>query len=168
MLYFRYNLGDIIMKKVFIILLPFILIGCATTYQEYGPRGGYEAVHINDNIFKVSFTGNAFIGTRRSQDYALLRCAEVTLENGYNYFMIIDDESYMKQELYTKKDSYYEKPISAETYGTDLEAKKTYTFRKRHIIHTILCLKEEPEFSIDAYDAERIVRRIRKKYNFKD
>jgi hypothetical protein len=77
-----------------IVALMAVLSGCETLYQpedDYGglPHGGYVDERIDANTVVVSFSGNARTPQRTIETYLLYRCAQVTLENGYNYFIII-------------------------------------------------------------------------------
>lgn len=76
------------MKKLICLLILVMLVsGCATGYGGQGFKGGYTDVKIQDDIFKISFKGNAFLDSSRCQDYTMLRAAEVALENGYKYLL---------------------------------------------------------------------------------
>jgi hypothetical protein len=71
------------------------LAACATPYQRDGLRGGYEEVQLDENVFRVSFQGNAYTSPRKVTDYILLRSAELTLEKGFRYFQVagVSDET---------------------------------------------------------------------------
>ena len=72
--------------------------GCAlvgslsTPYQPIGYRGGYAANNLQENLVEVSFSGNAHTSKRQVKDFALLRAAEVSLELGGSYFIVVKDE----------------------------------------------------------------------------
>jgi hypothetical protein len=66
-----------------------LLAGCATAYQPDGVSGGYADQRLNDNTAQVSFRGNRFISPETLHSYLLRRCADVTLQNGYNYFVLV-------------------------------------------------------------------------------
>jgi hypothetical protein len=71
-------------------LVWLLLAGCATPYQPRIYRGdfGYWNKKLDDHTFAVSFYGNEF--TRADAEYAffLHRCAEVTIKNGDDYFVV--------------------------------------------------------------------------------
>jgi len=78
------------MKKLLVVLLCLGLVGCATGYQKQSgwfSKGGYKETKIQDDVYKVDFSGNAYTSKSRTQDLCLLRCAELALENDYKYFM---------------------------------------------------------------------------------
>ena len=55
---------------------------------------------LQDNIFKVTFNGNAYLSMEKARDFALLRSAEITIENGYKYFVVLETNSSMKIASY--------------------------------------------------------------------
>lgn len=80
------------MKKLFV-LMCILIAGCATPYQPDGFRGGYTETRLTQNTWRVNFQGNGFTRRSETQDYALLRCAELTLQQGYRYFALADSRS---------------------------------------------------------------------------
>lgn len=157
---------------IFLIGVTLLLAGCATTYSKEGLfSGGYDEMKIQDNIFRVSFRGNAYTSSQRAEDFGLLRCAEVTIENGYNYFAIIKEEATVKTSTYTT-------PAQAETHGavygntystkTYYSGGETYTYHKPRVGIMIECFKEKPEnLQGIVYDAEQVKTNIKSKYEIK-
>lgn len=75
-----------------------ILTGCTTPYKQYSnaylqfhPREGYSDYQIDDHTFCVSFRSNLH-SKSKLREYVLKRAAEVTLENGDNYFVILSQK----------------------------------------------------------------------------
>jgi hypothetical protein len=71
----------------------FLFFSCATSYQERGFTGGYNELKINNDIYQISFYGNSYTSSDLVNKYFLRRCAEVTLENGYEYFIFLDQNT---------------------------------------------------------------------------
>jgi len=73
-----------------------LLAGCATPtpYQPLGAgsraSGGYSSVRIAPNRFMVSFAGNSLTSRQRVETYLLYRAAELTVEEGYDGFAIVE------------------------------------------------------------------------------
>ena len=74
-----------------------LLVGCATPtpYQPLGAggsraSGGYSNVRIEPNRFMVSFAGNSLTSRARVETYLLYRAAELTVEQGYDGFAIVE------------------------------------------------------------------------------
>ena len=66
-----------------------LLAGCATGYKPSGFSGGYSEMALNQDSYIVSFNGNGFTGEGTVQSYLLRRCAELTLNKGYRYFVLV-------------------------------------------------------------------------------
>lgn len=66
------------------------LVGCATGYKPNGWSGGYSEMKLGNDMYKVSFNGNGYTGSERVANYFLRRCAEITKENGFEYFAMVD------------------------------------------------------------------------------
>lgn len=66
----------------------FVLAGCVTAYQPLGATGGYKDQRLEKDTYEVSFFGNGNTSRQAVFKYFLHRCAELTLEQGYEYFEI--------------------------------------------------------------------------------
>ena len=150
------------MKRIIPIILILALQGCATTYQKSGFSGGYSETQLDENVFTVSFRGNEYTGRERVADFTLLRSAELTLENGYKYFAVIDANSYTSNSTYTTPATSYTTGATTTTYGG-----QTYNISKPSSSNTIVCFKEKPD-SVFTYNAEFIYKNIRQKYDIKN
>jgi hypothetical protein len=65
------------------------LAGCATPYQAVGLTGGYTNKKVDDQTYHVEFSGNGYTSRQMVHKYFMYRCAELTQQEGYKYFMII-------------------------------------------------------------------------------
>ena len=77
------------MKRLLMCSALVLVAACAST-SVYGPAAksgamGYESLQIEENRFRVSYTDN---DAARARDRALLHAAEVTLQNGAQWFEI--------------------------------------------------------------------------------
>lgn len=91
------------MKALLLILaLPAIalLSSCATPYQSVGSTGGFQSQRISTNQFVVDFAGNGFTSKKKTNDFALLRAAEITKEYQFNYFTIEGDRDLSSTETH--------------------------------------------------------------------
>ena len=156
---------------IFIAIVAIVLLGCATPYQRVGFTGGYSETQLGDNIFQVSFRGNGYTSRERASDFALLRSAELALEHGFRYFVIIESKQEAKIETYTTPSTSYTTG-SAYGYGnyaygsatTTTYGGQTYFISKPRATNTILCFKERPEINGLVFDAEFVTKSIKKKY----
>ena len=140
--------------KIIVIFLCAILISsCSTTYKRAsGPESvGYYDSILQENMYEVTFNGNSDISSTTAQDYALLRAAEICIENGYKTFDIINSKDNSKTETggYVNHYGRYQSTtyISSSTYPK--------------IVLIIKCSKEKNLTFI----AEEIKTNLRKKYN---
>jgi len=148
-----------------------MLSGCATTYQPQSFSGGYSETQIGENIFQVSFRGNGYTSRERASDFSLVRSAEVVLENGFRYFVIVESEKGSKVGAYTTPTTSH---TTGSSYGsgnyaygsatTTTSGGQTYFISKPQATNTILCFKEKPEINGLVFDAEFVVKSIKQKY----
>jgi hypothetical protein len=68
------------------------LMGCATGYQPHSFMGGYSDQKIDDNTVEVSFRGNGYTAPETVHVYLLRRCAEVTKQDRYDYFVLVNNQ----------------------------------------------------------------------------
>jgi hypothetical protein len=76
------------LTTVLAVILVTGAVGCATPYQAKSFSGGYTDTRISKDSVLVSFKGNGYTSKERVQLYLLYRCAEVTRQYGFNYFII--------------------------------------------------------------------------------
>ena len=80
------------MRTLLLILLTAALAGCAkpALYQPMEDDVGYGEQKLEDNRYRVWFAGNSATPRETVEDYVLYRCAELTLDKGYDYFVLSD------------------------------------------------------------------------------
>jgi hypothetical protein len=139
------------MKIFHPVLLGAMLTACATSYQSNGLMGGYSEKQLKENVFEVKFGGNGLTTRQRATDFALLRSAELTLEKGYNYFVIIDSQRVLR----VTKES-----VDMSRTGT---TPTTYHVRQPTAVNTIVCFKNKPDG--ESYDARAVVQSLKQKYD---
>lgn len=71
------------------------LAACAATPTVYAPASGAQAVgfsemRIEPGRYRVTFRGGPGAPMTQVADYALLRAADLTLADGYDWFRIVD------------------------------------------------------------------------------
>jgi hypothetical protein len=83
-----------------------MLAGCMTetTYRPATGTGfareGYSDRQIESNRWQVSFAGNSMTGRDTVEKYLLFRAAELTVEQGNDYFVMADRDTDKKQRTY--------------------------------------------------------------------
>lgn len=142
-----------------------VLAGCATAYHTAGFTGGYSDTQLAENVFQVSFRGNGYTSRERVEDFALLRSAEVSLEHGFPYFVVVNAEGYSSQSAYTTPTTTTGSAtvIGNTVYGSTVTSGgQTYVFTKPSSRNTIVCFKEKPDGVV--YEAQYVIRSVRQKY----
>ncbi len=105
-----------VIRRAFLGLGTFLLAACATQYApDQSFQGGYSEIQVSPEIYRVRFEipwWRFFGGTidffSREHDLALLRSAELTLEKGCQYFLILGDED--SHVVSTKEGSEHASP----------------------------------------------------------
>ena len=95
------------MRSIIILVIAVSLCSlwnCATPYQPKGMLGGYSSEALGNDILDVRFQGNQHSDPNDVNQYLLYRCAELTLENNYKYFVILVNESHFISDT-TKADT---------------------------------------------------------------
>lgn len=158
-------------KLLAVALLQTLLLGCATAYQQKSYSGGYSETQLGENIFQVSFRGNGYTSRERASDFSLLRSAEVALEHGFRYFVIVESEKGAKLGTYTTPTTSYTTGSAYASgnyaYGnatTTTYGGHTYLISKPSATNTILCYKDKPENGGLVFDAQFVANSIRQKY----
>ena len=114
---------NIIHHKTWLLLLPLILLisGCKTPYQEEKSSGGYSEQQLSERSYMVSFRGNGYTPITRVQKYLMLRCAELTINNGYEYFLILEKEG-------EKSTTYVSDGLTYNAYAMDEHTKSAQIY----------------------------------------
>ncbi len=149
-----------------------LLSGCATPYKASGLMGrfGYSDIQIDHNTVKVSFRGNAVTSKDTVETYLLFRCAEVTVEKGYDWFATVSESGETKQGTLNTPGYYTGSGntsghisgnsvfATTNTQGTYFPS-QTINFRMFGASAVIKMFKgEKPEDALGAYDAREVVK----------
>jgi len=94
----------------------------ATPYQPYEPEltagvhGGFSEQRISPDRFQVKFHGNEMTSRDRVEGYMLYRAAELTVQNGYDWFSMVDRHTEHDVQTYVVPDPLY-RPWYGTYYG---------------------------------------------------
>ena len=80
-------------------VLAGVLAACVspTPYQPAPPRGfGYTEERLDANRYRVTFRGNSLTPRETVEDYLLYRAAELTLQNGFDHFIMVGRDTEAK------------------------------------------------------------------------
>lgn len=83
----------------------------ATPYQPNIPgqqvSGGFSETQLEPDRFRVNFAGNSLTSRETVEGYLLFRAAELTVAEGYDYFVIVDRDTDRKTRTYVDPDPFY-------------------------------------------------------------
>ncbi len=87
------------------------LAGCmtATPYQPAtaSSRLGFSDEQIESNRFRVSFAGNSLTSRETVERYLLYRAAELTVQRGFDHFVLVTRDTETKTDTYRTPGAFY-------------------------------------------------------------
>lgn len=89
-----------------------LLAGCetATTYHPRTGTGfyadGFSDQQIEPGRFIVSFSGNSVTSRDTVERYLFFRAAQLTLQQGYDYFLMVDRDTKLRSRTYSTPDGF--------------------------------------------------------------
>ncbi|MDP3660908.1 hypothetical protein [Phenylobacterium sp.] len=98
------------------------LAACATPtpYQPNRPgqaaSGGYSEVRIEPNRWRVNFAGNSLTSRETVEGYLLFRAAELTVQQGDDWFAIVQRDTETNRQTYVEPDPFY-RPWYGPSFG---------------------------------------------------
>ena len=166
-------------NTIIVICLSIFLFSCSTGYRPLNDSGGYwdERIEFSSNKFKIGYDGNKWHSDpvnrkERVIDLALLRSAEVALENGFKYFVISDSAAY------TEKTDLLQGSIPSNTTASRLQRRNTsVTYQVKASFSTVNYVDidkdsltnnvmQSGEFKgYPLYQADLVIYTVLKKYN---
>lgn len=141
-----------------------LLAGCASTTTPYQPlhRGeGYSEQRIEGHRYRVQFAGNAATPRQTVENYLLFRAAELTIDQGYDYFILSGND--------TDAQTRYQETISAfggtgfysrySGFGIGIGTAYPITEYQAQAFVTMFKGKR-PDSQPDAFDAREVQRNL--------
>lgn len=80
-------------RRLSLLALTLILGACASTFQPSHYADGISHEWLDSNRFVVEIRDRRGISEEKAVDLALLQSAEIALQNGFSYFVIIDGDA---------------------------------------------------------------------------
>ncbi len=160
------NKFSVIFFTVFILFQS----GCATVKSDYHPlkklEGGYSELDMHYGVYYIEYQGNEWMEPEKAENYALLRAAELVLENGYPYFMVRNHRTDLKIEERSEEYEDYERDcVFDECDRLGRDRYRRYTVKIPITRVTIASFREKPADSdTEVLDAHGIRTKIRQKY----
>ena len=163
-------------KSLSIIVASLVITGCGTGYKKDSFTGGYEETWLARDSVRISYRGNAFTKTQEAIDYSLLRVAEIGVEKGFKYFMLVSEGSSI--ETVKTPTTYH-----ANTYGsaignpngatysgsTTVTQSGGHIFKKPSANNQAIYFNERPQVTgTIVYETEFVCDSIKQKYKLKN
>ena len=128
-----------------IIALEIILLGCTSRpqYQEEY-QDEFAEIILTENTFRIEFKGNEYLNKEEVFQCCLIRSAELALANGFQYFIIVDNQKYTDKRTYTEISSNIIKTPPNIIVNTVKSVAHSYDINTETYIHTIICFNEKP------------------------
>jgi hypothetical protein len=140
-------------------LLAFLAFAsCATDYQPQGFTGGYSDFLTAPDEAVITLHGNGYTSVERVGQMAALRCAEVTVEHGYRYFVLVGASDVSGTSSFTTLgyahtygSAFATGNIATGTATTTITPPQTYRFFKPGVMLSIKMSNNEK--SLEPYSA---------------
>ena len=137
---------------------------------------GYYARKISENRYRVNYNGSRRTHLQDTRDFALLRAAEITLSEGYEWFQVVDRETATtetrepragigfgyERAWYTNRDcsllacSQHTRPVTYARWTADSRRPET---RHSHSLEIVMGKGKMPEDG-HYYDAKEVTKAI--------
>ncbi|ESQ85648.1 hypothetical protein AEAC466_00305 [Asticcacaulis sp. AC466] len=150
-----------------------VLSACATPtpYQPAMATGatrdrGYSETRLEENRYRLKFSGNDMTGRDTVENYLLYRAAELTLSSGFDWFEIVSRGTDEKRRTVTYNDPFYD-GLSWRFYGRNRWSRwgawgsdfgmDTFEYTRYEAVAEIVMHKgPKPDSNPAAYDARAI------------
>lgn len=86
------------MLRLFTLGASALLLAACATATPYGPATtaggfGFSDQRIESNRYRITFRGNSLTARETVEDSLLFRAAELTVENGFDYFIALENDT---------------------------------------------------------------------------
>lgn len=100
------------LKPVLLAATAALALSACATATPYGPAGvdsryGYSEQRVDADRYRVSFSGNSVTSRDQVEMALLLRAAEITRENGYDWFATVNRATDRDVRLQATPDPFY-------------------------------------------------------------
>ena len=138
--------------------------GTPTPYQPALDGHGYAEQAIEEDRYRVSFSGNTLTSRETTENYMLYRAAEITLQRGYDHFVIVDSEIERSTTFVSTTTGFgdvrgFHSFRRAHPFGFDGIATTTSRPRDRYEAFANIVMRsgDKPSDDPDAYDARDVL-----------
>ena len=153
------------MKVIPLFLFLLFLGACAKPLQPDNYAARVSTQKLDHNSYIISYRGSTLTDGDRAVDLTLLKSAEITLQNGFNYFVIVPTGESVKTAAYNSPENsngQIDNYLQDVGYEPTVVGANTYHHADPGAINTIVCFKERPRGF--AYAALFVKATLRHKY----
>ncbi|MEL7485962.1 MAG: hypothetical protein AAGJ87_01975 [Pseudomonadota bacterium] len=169
--------------RVFLAIAGALIVSACATSTPYGPaseRGGYGFAEqqIEQNRYRVTFRGNSSTRREDVENFLLFRAAELTVQNGFDHFIVIEGDTETRTTYSTSGTSpaffgrygfgfpgrYYAFPYYAYGFGWGYPYYDTFTreiTRYSAVAFVTMHRGEKPGDNPQAFDARDVITNLR-------
>jgi len=152
------------------------LLGEPTPYQPFNGSswnarkyGGFSETQLGPGVYRVSFAGDGFTSINVATDMALLRSAELTLQQGCTHFAVIGGADHVQVSHgvtpSTTSVTGYQQLGNTLYATTTTRPGTTTTLSLPTATHTVVIYRERPAASAAlVLDAREVVQQLTRKY----
>jgi hypothetical protein len=105
-------------SAIFAVIAGGLALASCVTATPYQPatgsgayRTGYWDEQLDSNHFRVTFAGNSLTSRETVERYLLYRAAELTVQNGFDHFVLVD------RDTETKTSTYVDRGFGPSSFG---------------------------------------------------
>lgn len=161
-------------------LLIILMAGACASSPEYVPARdvddyGHYSTRLDDDRYRVVYNGRPSMNPNTAKDYALLRAAELTLQEGNDWFQVVDRETssierYAPSTGFRYERAYYVerdcgllscrqsvRPTTMTSVGFDSRDTRS---RHSHALEIVMGKGKMPTESGSYYDADSVARSL--------
>lgn len=161
------------MRNVWVCVLSAILLAGCGHKAVYGPmngQSGFAEQRIEQNRFRVMFHGDSSTSRETVENFLLYRSAELTVQNGYDYFIIEEGGTDIARSLsYTGAGplygyypyGYHRFPYYAYGYAWAHDASFRETRRFEAHAYILMYQGPKPEDRALAFDAREVISNLK-------
>ena len=151
-----------------------LLSGCATLPSQpltFDQLGQFSTTPLNQSTYRVSFQGSPNMNFGTAEEITLLKAAQTTVRNGFQFFKVQNDPSNRNQQpprqavVYSNPMPYgYGYRRHPMFYDPFYDVPQIVTIDPVQVSYTIACFKDKKTAPEDAFDAQLILRSLGSKY----
>lgn len=135
-----------------------LLTACTTPFRSPGESGPPLATQLERNVFAVHLPKPGRVSNPKTAELRLLRCADVTLAYGFQYFVVMQDAH---QPAATMLEGHAIETVRPESMGLSFTGSEAGLSPAATLI---ACFRKQPPGFPEAHNAEAVFDRLSRRY----